>query len=107
MAWPGGQDGYFFGTNIVSDQNPARENFRQRADTAGADLFPAQLLHAGDVGLGDQIELRPIRNGKNDSDIGALNGGTDRRSGGRRELRAVAHRRLNGLNRLHDDQLDV
>jgi hypothetical protein len=36
---------------VINDENSPREDFRQRADAAGANLLAAQLLHAGDARL--------------------------------------------------------
>ena len=56
MAWPRCKNNCLFGTDIVRLEYPARENFRQGTDTASADFFSTQLLHAGNVWLDYKIE---------------------------------------------------
>jgi hypothetical protein len=107
VARAGGKNRYVLGTNIVHSENPAREDFRQGADAAGADFLAAQLLHAGDVRLGYEIKRRPVGDGQNHLDVGASDRGTNGAASGRGKLGAVSERRLNRLDRLHDDELDL
>lgn len=56
MAWARCKNNSFFRTDIVRLEYPARENFRQGADTASADFLSAQLLNARNVRLDYKVE---------------------------------------------------
>ncbi len=77
MAGSGGENGDVLKRNFVGDKNPAREDFRQGTDAAGADFLPSQLLHAGDAGLNDEIEGGLVGHGEDDANIGAAYRGAD------------------------------
>ena len=69
MARTGRKNDRLFRTNPVRRQNRAREDFRQRADTAGADFLSPQLLNTGNVRLGYEIKRRPVGYGQDDFDL--------------------------------------
>ena len=56
MARTRGKNSDLFGPNSVRDQNLARQNFRQRANAAGANFLSSQLLDTGNIGLDYKIK---------------------------------------------------
>src|SRR5687768_182255 len=106
MARTGCKNNNLFGTNTVSYQDPPGENFRQRTDPACAYFLSAQLLNTSDAWLRYKIKRGPVSYRQHHSYLGAANGGTNGRPGCRSELGAFPQRCLNGLDRLHHNQLD-